>query len=188
MKKQILLIFILFLPIFVFPNHKGAHSYLQSSFPEQGSVIEEGVSELELVFNAGIEKSSIVEIYGSKENSIAIKELIVESPTIYVTLEEALHTDDYEVRWAVIGDDGHPTDGVFHFSILLPVQEEVEDEKVEEVEEAEQLDEVLNGENELREEESKNVIADKQSSNLPFIISLIVIGLAVFLFIYRRKG
>lgn len=179
MKKVFLSFLLLLISVMMFQITASAHSYLKSSYPEQTSTVNEEVQELQLNFEGGIEATSKVEIYDSNGGLVAIDEVIVVSPTITVHLNEPLVTDDYEVNWYIIGEDGHGTDGQYSFTIVKP--EKVAEEAVEELKEEQ---------NPVVEDNSKDREVSNESGNfflimIPFVIISVVVGT---FFIYRKKG
>lgn len=184
--KQFFLVMFMFL-IFIIGKEVEAHSYLKSSFPEHGSVIEENVQQLILNFDGGIEQNSKVDIVGSNHGEVEINQIVVESPILYVTLSAPLTTDDYEVKWVVIGDDGHPTSGNYHFSVFQPF---VEEEKEEDVVEEEIVEEEIIERDVTESEETIEDVSPQpeRSLNVLLIVAGLSLILAIGFLLYRKQG
>lgn len=182
--KRFFLVMFMFL-IFIIGREVEAHSYLKSSFPEHGSVIEDHVEQLVLNFDGGIEQSSKVDIVASNHGEVEINQIVVEGPILYVTLSAPLITDDYEVKWVVIGDDGHPTSGNYHFSVIQPFVEEKEEEVVEEIVEEEVIERDVTESEETIEDVSPQ---PEQSLNVLLIVAGLSLILAIGFLLYRKQG
>lgn len=179
---------------FLISTYGEAHSYLQQSYPSHGEVIENSIQDISLTFDAGIESSSVIEIFRSNGEEVPLQELIVDSPYIEATLVDPLATDDYKLNWLVIGDDGHPTEGTIEFSIILPQVEEGAKEKVTEQEEANETREDVVEERETNEDrndeiaEEQSIIENNQDQSLNILlIGILFIAIIVVLFVVSKR-
>ena len=195
LKKVFISFFGILIFFFLISTYVGAHSYLQQSYPSHGEVIENSVQDISLTFDAGIESSSVIEIFRSNGEEVPLQELIVDSPYIEVTLVDPLPTDDYKLNWLVIGDDGHPTEGTIEFSVILPeIDEEVAGEEVTEQEEANELGEEVVEERETDEGRNDELTEGKtiteknsgQSLNM-LLIGILFIAIIVVLFVVSKR-
>lgn len=114
----------------LFPATVWSHSLLQSSNPADGETVTSAPESIELTFNAGIEQAgSSIEVKNEDGNVQEVSATEVESSesgaVMTATFAEPLANGTYNVTWAVIGEDGHPTDGTFSFTVEVP--EEADD-------------------------------------------------------------
>ncbi len=179
---------------FLISSYVGAHSYVQQSYPSHGEVIENSIQDISLRFDAGIESSSVIEIFRSNGEEVPLQELIVDSPYIEATLVNPLATDDYKLNWLVIGDDGHPTEGTIEFSVILPQVEEGAKEKVTEQEEANETGEDVVEERETNEDlndeiaEEQTITENNQDQSLNMLlIGILFIAIIVVLFVVSKR-
>lgn len=167
-----------------------AHSHLSSSNPADGDILIEPLSEIVLQFDGGIEQGGHIEVTNSEGQAIDLTEIIIEDNTLTATVATDLPNDEYEVHWSVISADGHPLDGVFSFTVDMPVAESIEEVKKESSATTE-VDEQLNETEEISESEeitTTTAVEDESSSTLMIlIIFIVVLIIAGLFFIWKRK-
>lgn len=177
MKKFLCLALFIFLLI---PQVVFAHSHIAETYPADGEVVTEQLTEIELLFDAGIEQHSTITLTNELGEELAIKEQLVQSPALIANLESPLENGTYTVDWHVLGEDGHPTNGTFSFVVDI----------VEEVEEA--PEDSTNNEELVEEDLAIEEIAEEEAIESTFhplffvIIALIVVGTLLF-FVLRKR-
>lgn len=163
--------FLAFLLIFTFAPSALAHSGLVTSVPLEGEVITENISTLSLTFNTTIENTSTFKISGENGQEIPLAEHIVKEKDMIGNLESPLQDGEYTVTWKIIGEDGHPIENSYSFSIVtsnednletLPTEPPVVEEK--------------NNSNSTTEQE---IIRENQSTNTNIIMISIIVLLIV---------
>ncbi|MFD2912140.1 copper resistance CopC family protein [Jeotgalibacillus terrae] len=113
--KKIVFTFSLFL-LFAFPFNGLAHTYLSSSTPEDGQVLTQPVEEIVLQFETEVEELSTMSLYRNDE-LVEIDVRLTDHNQLIGDIPEELVNGDYVADWSIIGEDGHPIEGVISFSI-----------------------------------------------------------------------
>jgi copper resistance protein C len=179
-------VFVFFISFLLLSVNVHAHSYIKSSFPESDAVTEDRIDQLVITFDSGIEPSAKIEIFNSNGEDVSISHLDVESPTIKVYLDSALETDDYQVNWHIIGEDGHATNGSYSISVIKPVIEEEivsEEKKIEEeAPEEESTAEISEG---VTEDEV--LVEDEAKPKSKFYLIGILAIITIFLIVLQRR-
>lgn len=177
--------------LLVFPIKAGAHSYVTESIPNDGEEVDYAVEEINLYFNAGIERVSTASVYNEHGEEIDVERIEVESPDLTVFLTERLLPGEYVVEWKALGEDTHQTEGSISFEVLEYEVEVVEDEEIVEEELVEE-----NGEEVIEEaetgsmEEESNVVKENEaveSSMGRFLLPIVITGI-IGLFVILRFG
>lgn len=121
------------------PNFASAHSTLTASFPAEGETVTEPLTEVHLIFSAGIEQGSTMVLTQQEETS-DFTEIILTDTEMTGTLPAELADGAYLVEWRVLSEDGHPLEGSYTFEVDAnvaaeeqEVQEEVESEEAAEI-------------------------------------------------------
>ncbi len=114
MKKICVLLLLL---LFTFTPLVLAHSGLESSVPQDGEVVTENISTLSLTFNTTIEDTSTFKITKENGQEVSLAESIVKEKDMIGTLSSPLEDGTYIVSWKIIGEDGHPIENSYSFSV-----------------------------------------------------------------------
>jgi len=169
--------------MFVFTNNALAHTGLDTSFPENGGVVTEELREISLTFEGKIEQGSTLEVSDSNGQSIPVEDTLIEDTQMTGTLPNALVNGDYTVVWNIIGADGHPIQGEFSFTVIVPGSKMPAESK-EDSQDANQAGAPL--------EDVEDTKTNEQSQLPSYLIPVIVIGLvAIIVGIFvglRRKN
>lgn len=118
MKKIYLLSLLLYLVVFTFVPSALAHSGLENSVPQDGEVVTENISTLSLTFNTTIEDTSTFKITKESGQEISVAEQIVREREMIGNLISPLEDGTYIVTWKIIGEDGHPIENSYSFSVV----------------------------------------------------------------------
>lgn len=118
MKKTYVLSLLLYLVVFTFVPSALAHSGLESSVPQDGEVITENIFTFSLTFNTTIEDTSTFKITKESGKEISLAEHIVKEKEMIGTLSSPLEDGTYIVTWKIIGEDGHPIENSYSFSVV----------------------------------------------------------------------
>lgn len=113
MKKTILL-FLFFL--FLAPSLAGAHNGLSASNPMEGQTISGELTKLALSFNGNIEKLSTMKLFKDGVE-VPMNPVQIEGADMVGTVEEALVSGVYLIKWKIVGGDGHPVEGEINFKV-----------------------------------------------------------------------
>jgi copper resistance protein C len=100
------------------PRPGDPHAFLDHADPKVGSTVGSPPSALTLTFTEGVEPAfSSIEVDDGQGKAVAVGSLEHPSaPTLRVSLP-ALTSGTYRVRWKVISEDTHETQGTFEFSV-----------------------------------------------------------------------
>jgi len=177
-KKIVLITFAL---LFVFTNTALAHTGLETSSPENGGFVTEELREIALTFEGKIEQGGTLEISDSNGQSFAVDDIIIENTQMTATLPNALVNGDYTVVWNIIGADGHPIQGDFSFTVLVPGLEkpaEIENDSQDVKQDGAPLEDV---------EDTKTNEQNQLPSYLIPVIVIVLVAIIVGIFVGLRK-
>jgi copper resistance protein C len=182
MLKRVILL-LLFIFVFVFSNQALAHTSLLESSPKDDEIVTEPIQELSLIYGTKVEQTSKIRVANSEGESITLGNLVVEEDEMWATFLQPLENGNYDVKWTIVGADGHPIEGAFSFSVDVSI-----DGKMAETEE-EDLKKVENN----HESSTKQSKPEIKQSNLPsYVIPsitgvLFIIVVGSILWLIRRK-
>ena len=179
MKKIALSVFLLF---FAFIPSVFAHTGLSSSVPEDGETIQEEVEHVTLIFNTSIETMSTVKVTDGMGLEVPLAEITVDDNEMKGILELPLTTGNYQVNWKIVGQDGHPIEGEYSFSIEKS-ETELEEPKDSMESHPDNAVEDLNEETILREANP-----DSTATNMMIAVAIILIAViaGVVVWLFRR--
>lgn len=93
-----------------------AHSTLTSSLPGNQAVVA-SPEKLELTFNEGVRMLRLTLVHGASHNiEFGFAPSTETAATVSYDLP-MLMLGEHTVNWTVIGSDGHPTNGMFKFTV-----------------------------------------------------------------------
>ena len=103
------------------PRSGDAHAFLDHADPKVGSTVHSPPAAVTLTFTEGVEPAfSKIEVADGQGKALAVGTLEhPDAPTLRVSLP-ALSTGTYQVRWKVVSEDTHETQGTFEFSVGPP--------------------------------------------------------------------
>lgn len=97
-----------------------AHAKLESSSPVDGSTLTATPPEIMLRFNEPI-KDGLNEVsVTSGSTDVADGEVQVEGEAVYQPVKLEMEPGEYEVKYKVVSDDGHPVSGTVSFTYEPP--------------------------------------------------------------------
>ena len=171
----------------VVPN-AAAHTYLDTTNPEDGAVVVDPLQSIELTYAGKIEEGSTFKVIASNGEEIDTASMELVNGVLTGTFASPLPNDNYIVEWNSISADGHPLTGQFSFTVDAPVTEEtVEEEATLETEEQAEVDETV--QNDVAE---TAVPDEEEASNntLLYIVGavLLLIILVSIITIAKRKN
>ncbi|MFG3613356.1 copper resistance CopC family protein [Rummeliibacillus stabekisii] len=94
-----------------------AHSGLETSSPKSGEVVKSELLTLFLTFNTKIESTSTLKLIGEDGKEITLDDLQVQEKDLIGNLKSPLGDGEYTVVWRIIGEDGHPIENSYSFSV-----------------------------------------------------------------------
>jgi methionine-rich copper-binding protein CopC len=93
-----------------------AHAALKVSAPASGATVA-APHDLSLTFSEKVHLTAIkLTADGKDVSGVAVDRAAAAAPTFTVPLPH-LAPAKYEVRWSALGDDGHPVNGTFTFTV-----------------------------------------------------------------------
>ncbi|WP_170885597.1 copper resistance CopC family protein [Bacillus alkalicellulosilyticus] len=199
MKKSCFFVLLL---LFLVPQQAFGHSYVDSSIPGDGDVVDGGVGEIELFFTGGIEEHTTIEVKSEDGEVIELDSEEVDSPQYIASFLEPLGNGEYVVTWKAVAVDGHVTEGEFSFEVTgveppPEPEEEPSEEVMVDVDETEEAAEEIEVTEEIEEQtddqEQSEVVEEEEASTsssfMPIFFMIIVVVLIVFLIVQfqRRK-
>jgi copper resistance protein C len=103
------------------PRSGDAHAFLDHAEPKVGSTVRSPPPALTLTFTEGVEPAFCkIEVADGQGKPLAVGALEhPEAPMLRVSLP-ALANGTYQVRWRVVSEDTHETQGTFEFSVAAP--------------------------------------------------------------------
>ncbi|PAE10434.1 hypothetical protein CHI02_19825 [Niallia circulans] len=193
MKKSIL---ILVFSFFIFANNGFAHTGLESASPADGEVVIEELNQVSLTFETKIEQGSTVALLDSEGKEVALESVEVVDNQLIGHLSSPLKDSEYDVKWEIIGADGHVIDGEYSFTVNTPtIEENVEEQEMTtqntENEGANDNEEVVDHSQHSAEEHAAYLAANNNPSTVLvpalIILGLIIVGIIVVGVIVIRK-
>lgn len=118
--------------LFLAVPNAAAHTYLDTTNPEDGAVVTEPLQAIELTYAGKVEVGSTFKVMSSNGEEIETVSMDLVDGVLTGTFASPLPNDDYTVEWNSISEDGHPLSGQFSFTVDAPVAEEPVDEEVDE--------------------------------------------------------
>ncbi len=163
------------------PNIGFAHTHLKTANPENGAVVKEPIEEVVLTFDTEIEKLSTMTLTKDGEPVEIATETITDNQ-LTGKVGKPLENGQYEVKWNIIGADGHVMKDTISFEVDA-------DKPTTEKEQTEQKNEVT------EEPLSPNKQPQSETANetstpfffVAFIVLLFIIGVSVLFFLRKRK-
>lgn len=183
--KKILLATWMF--VFATSTNAFAHTHLGSSTPEEGQVVTEQLSEITLNFEGKIEQSSSFELSNMEGQSISIEEITINEGIMTGTFANPLENGEYQVKWSIIGADGHLMEGEYSFTVNVPDSNTAsESSKETEQETTKKIEQ--NNLQATTEQVAETEGNEKTSPLIPvIIIVLLVVIIGSFLVMRRKK-
>lgn len=140
--------------LFLAVPNAAAHTYLDTTNPEDGAVVVDPLQSIELTYAGKIEEGSTFKVIASNGEEIKTASMELVDGVLTGTFASPLPNDDYIVEWNSISADGHPLSGQFSFTVEAPVTEE-------------QLEEAVTEENEDQVQVNETVQNDAAETTAP---------------------
>lgn len=183
MTKKVPLLFLLL--FILFSKQALAHTSLEDSTPKDGEVMTEPVRELTLIFGTKVEQNSRISVSNSNGEPVKLGNFVIEEEEMWATFLQPLKNGNYKVNWEIIGTDGHPIEGKFSFSVVVPNDKATVESKSETKEERKKED---NQENKIIKSKQEVQQSNMPSYIIPSIsVVLFVVVIGSFLWLMRRK-
>ncbi|WP_416150304.1 copper resistance protein CopC [Salipaludibacillus sp. HK11] len=194
------IIFITVILLLVFPAVAGAHTHLDTSEPEEGSVLNDETLDITLTFDSLVQEPTAIILTHEDGEELSPAEITHEpADTVIISLPDNMEDGDYTLFYSIIGEDGHVMEEELSYSYEVTEDETIEEEESTEENEIEENEEVIdspeNNNSDMISEENESEIAavsddDSGSSTAVMIVIaafLIVIAI-VAIVTMRKKG
>ncbi|MGY3190036.1 copper resistance CopC family protein [Lysinibacillus sp. TE18511] len=173
--------FTVLLMSFLFSSQMEAHTPIEDSNPRDGEVITEELHEVSLIFGTKIEQTSKFDVFNTNGEMIEQANFTIQDNIMKASFYEPLENGSYQVKWSIIGEDGHPIEGIIAFTVNQVITEQ-QSEEVDESKQQEKED-IVTTTNETKENNQVNT----PSYLLPSIIGLLAIIAIVSMFVLMRR-
>ncbi|MCY9696157.1 copper resistance protein CopC [Paenibacillus alginolyticus] len=116
--KLVLISSILLLSFTMFLSKNAfAHTGLESSNPKAGAEVTEALKEITLTFEGKLENLSAFKLFDNNKQEIKLANFTLKEKTMTGLLSGPLSNGNYEVQWTIVGEDGHPIQGKYSFTV-----------------------------------------------------------------------
>ncbi|WP_208587801.1 copper resistance CopC family protein [Gracilibacillus suaedae] len=190
------LLFFIIVLLIAFPTIVGAHTHLETSDPEENSVLNEDTGTITLIFESTVQELNEITLTHENGEELQLEEVTHEpADTFVVTLPEDLMEDgNHTLFYSIVGEDGH----VMEQELAYQFESVEEEETVEETEEAaddqeasEKATEEELPETDQVEENDTNDASDEANGNTTLIaviaIVLVIVAILAILMVRKKK-
>lgn len=98
-----------------------AHAHLEAATPAANAAVDASPSSLELTFSEGLNLAfSSVEVTDAKGVAVATDKAALggaDGTVLTIPIHSALLPGVYTVKWRVLSNDGHKTQGSYNFTV-----------------------------------------------------------------------
>ncbi|NQX62397.1 copper resistance CopC family protein [Paenibacillus qinlingensis] len=116
--KLVMVLSILFVSLpLSFSNPVWAHTGFDKSNPPANAVVTDELKELTLTFEGKLESLSTFKLFDSNKQEIKLDKVLLKEKVMTGILSQPLANGTYEVQWTIVGEDGHPIQGKYSFSV-----------------------------------------------------------------------
>ncbi|WP_059350393.1 copper resistance CopC family protein [Bacillus coahuilensis] len=163
-----------------------AHTQLVESSPTANEVVQNELTEIELMFGTVIEEASSFKILNSTGEEQRVSTINIEEDKMTGKIE-GLSNDSYIIYWEIVGADGHIITGEIPFTLDV-----MERSKKNEPESASDLEEENSPyeENDTLEENNQQDVSmgdtNQQGSSLFLGVGAIILLFITFLFVRKK--
>ncbi|MGE7128955.1 copper resistance CopC family protein [Lysinibacillus xylanilyticus] len=166
---------------FLLSSQVEAHTPIEDSKPKDGEVITEELHEVSLIFGTKIEQTSKFDMLNTNGEIMEQANFTIQDNVMKASFYEPLENGAYKVNWSIIGEDGHPIEGIIAFT----VDQAITEQKSEEVDKSKQQEneDIVTTTNESNDNNQVNTT----SYLLPSIIGLLALIAIVSTFVLMRR-
>ena len=191
LKKVISICMIL---MFLLPAQVFAHSKMTVASPEKDAVVDLSPALIMMEFNTDIASISTFVLENEQGEAIPVDQINVEGHKLSGVPVNVLDNGLYNVKWTIIGADGHTVEGNYAFTVNAPeaVEEPVTDDEVEATPEpTPSVEPTVTPSPSPVVEDTNDSSNDEKTSSfgiiVPIVLIVIVIALAAVLANKRNK-
>jgi methionine-rich copper-binding protein CopC len=108
--------------LWLVPSVAMAHSKLENAVPAQDSTAAVSPESIEMTFNTKIESLSNFKLLNAAGEVMEKGKTAVDGMTMSAAIPTELPNGIYQVKWTIIGADGHSVEGDYSFTVDVPVE------------------------------------------------------------------
>ncbi|MFD1887864.1 copper resistance CopC family protein [Paenibacillus wenxiniae] len=105
------------------PFTASAHTSLESATPAKDAKVQRAVTEIQMNFNTPIAELSSFTVTSSGGQSVTVQDIKVDGSSMSGQPATPLTSGMYRVQWKIVGEDSHPIEGSYAFSVDVPDSE-----------------------------------------------------------------
>ncbi|GFZ91017.1 hypothetical protein GCM10008018_41640 [Paenibacillus marchantiophytorum] len=94
-----------------------AHTGLEGSNPKAGIEVTEELKEITLTFEGKLENLSTFKLFDTNKQEVKLATVTLKEKVMTRQLNQPLANGSYEVQWTIVGEDGHPIQGKYSFTV-----------------------------------------------------------------------
>ncbi len=99
------------------PFTASAHTSLESATPAKDEAVKEAVNEIQMKFNTPIAELSSFTVTSSDNQAVTVNDIKVDGSSMSGKPAQPLTSGTYKVQWKIVGEDSHPIEGSYTFSV-----------------------------------------------------------------------
>ncbi|MDX8046840.1 copper resistance protein CopC [Gracilibacillus sp. S3-1-1] len=183
-KRALLLIIVLLIAL---PTAISAHTHLETSNPEENSVLDENTEAITLTFDSTVQDVNEVTLTGENDEVLQPDFSHDSADTIIVTLPEEMEDGAYTLFFSIVSEDGHVMEQELAYQFL--VSEEATPEEA--TDEQEVTEDPIEEEADQVESDANEVVEDTEESNnstMIIVIAIILVIVAILAVVMMRKN
>ncbi|MGN8646789.1 copper resistance CopC family protein [Gracilibacillus sp. HCP3S3_G5_1] len=187
-------LFLIIVLLIAFPIAVGAHTHLETSDPEENSVLNEDTGAITLTFESTVQELNEITLTHENGEELPLEEVTHEpADTLVVTLPDQIEDGNYTLYYSIVGEDGHVMEQELTYQFERVEEEEVVEETEEATDDQEASEELTEEETapeaDQAEESVTNDNADEADGNstLIVIIAIVLVIVAVLAILMLRK-
>ncbi len=187
------LLFFIIVLLIAFPTAVGAHTHLETSDPEENSVLNEDTGTITLMFESTVQELNEITLTHEHGEELPVEKVTHEpADTLVVTLPDQMEDGNYTLSYSITGEDGHVMEQELAYQFKNVEEEDVVEETEEATDEQEASEEATEEEATESDQVEENVTKDStdeanENSTLIAVIAIVLIVVAILAILMLRK-
>ncbi|QGH33306.1 hypothetical protein GI584_04305 [Gracilibacillus salitolerans] len=181
------LLFFSIVLLIAFPTAVGAHTHLETSDPEENSVLNEDTGTITLMFESTVQELNEITLTHEHGEELPVEKVTHEpADTLVVTLPDQMEDGNYTLSYSIAGEDGHVMEQELSYQFKNVEEEDVVEETEEASEEA--TEEEATESDQVEENVTKDSTDEaNENSTLIAVIAIVLIVVAILAILMLRK-
>ncbi|MFD2655214.1 copper resistance CopC family protein [Gracilibacillus thailandensis] len=179
----------------VLPTIVGAHTHLETSDPEENSVLNEDTGTITLKFESTVQELNEITLTHENGEELQLEEVTHEpADTFVVTLPDSLKDGNYSLFYSIVGEDGHVMEQelAYQFESVEEekTEEAIDDQEISEEATEETIEEELIETDPAKENEANDATDQENENNtliVVFAIALVIVAILAILLLRKKK-